>query len=150
MLLRDISTWLANDLVTIIKVAYPTYQSYKALNSAESDDDTTWLIYWVSLAIWSFVEAYLLPFVSWVPFFMILRLLLILWLQAPIFNGSVWIFRKVIQPCFEENEKTMKLVTGGDRASVEKAAKSVVATYEEILRSLSQPDKGEKSSPSEE
>ena len=61
--LANFGNYAAELLTTILKVAYPTYASYKAIKTEESSDDTTWLIYWVVVAVESFIEAYLLPFV---------------------------------------------------------------------------------------
>ena len=130
-----------------IKVAYPTYASYKAICTEAGSDDTTWLIYWVVVAVQLFIEAYAFPFVSWIPFFMMVRLLFQIWLQLPIFNGSVVLFKRFIQPFFEENETFMNVVTQSDTEDAkevrEKHRKAVREAYEKILRSIEHPKEKE-------
>jgi receptor expression-enhancing protein 5/6 len=145
-----ISHWISDVVVVMLKVAYPTYASFKALKTDDERDDTTWLIYWVTLAVYSFVEAYVKPFVEWLPFFVIVRVFVILWLQFPLFNGSVVLFRKYISPFFQENEHTMDMITGEDRQAWKDARKEIGAVYNEILATLVQPRKEENSSPSSE
>ena len=126
-------------LTTTLKVAYPTYASYKAIITETGGDDTTWLIYWVVVAVETFIESYAMPFVSWVPFFMLLRLLLYIWLQLPIFNGSVVLFKKFVQPFFESKATVMNIVTytGEDgKIAREKARKARREAYEEILAAI--------------
>ena len=133
-----------SELLTMtLKVAYPTYASHKAICTEGTSDDTTWLIYWVVVAVQMFIEAYVFPFVSWVPFFMLLRLLFHIWLQIPIFNGSVVIFKRFVQPFFEENETFMNVVTNANeedvKAAREKRRKARREAYEKILKSIENP-----------
>ena len=63
------------------------------------------------MAIASFCETYILPLVQWVPFFMLARLLFYIWLQLPVCNGSIFLFKKLVVPFFKENKSVMEAVT---------------------------------------
>jgi len=41
----------------------------KAIESANKDDDTQWLIYWVVYSVFALVELFTDIFFSWVPFY---------------------------------------------------------------------------------
>lgn len=142
--LANFGNYAAELLTTTLKVAYPTYASYKAIKTETSSDDTIWLIYWVVIAVESFIEAYLLPFVSWVPFFMLLRLLFYIWLQLPVFNGSILLFRRYIEPFFEKHSKEMNAVTSTDSDDAKdmkaQVKQEISAAYKEILEAI---EKGE-------
>ena len=135
-----IGQYASDVLLVLVKVAYPTYASFKAIRSKEGKDDTTWLIYWVVLAVFSFIESYIIPFVSWIPFFMLLRLLSYIWFQLPFFNGSVLLFRKYIMPFFQKNEKIMESVTISDskdlQSTLNDMSLSLNQVYLRILNSL--------------
>ncbi|KAH0794206.1 receptor expression-enhancing protein 5-like [Histomonas meleagridis] len=135
--LADFGLYASNLLATALKVVYPAYASYKATISENKDDDTTWLIYWVVVAVESFIEAYLIPFVSWVPFFMIVRVLFYVWLQLPIFNGSIVLFKRFIRPFFEENASTFNTIVRvegeEDKAKKIKQRKELRMAYYKIL-----------------
>ena len=135
-LLLGIGNYAADLLTLVLKISYPTYMSFKAIKSEEKNDDVVWLIYWVVVAIESFIGSYLLPFISWVPFFMIVRVLFYVWLQIPIFNGSVIIFKRFIKPFFEENKETFDEFIVGDAETKEKARiernQSLYENYQEI------------------
>jgi len=131
----------ASDILTLlVKFSYPTYASFKAVISLADTDDTTWLIYWVVASLFTFLENYFLPFVSWVPFFMLARLLVYIWLQLPYFNGSIFLFNKVVRPFFSENSRTFDVILANNNKSIRNtvsiARHSLSGTYEEILRSL--------------
>lgn len=138
--LSDIGLYASNLLATIVKVAYPTWASYKAIVSNDDSDDTTWLIFWVVVAVETFIESYFIPFVSWVPFFMIMRILFYIWLQLPIFNGSIVIYRKFVQPFFTENSETLNAIINVDSEEAKqkkrKARKEMRLAYLKILATV--------------
>lgn len=141
--LADFGMWASTVLMTVTKVAYPSYASYNAIVSKGDADDTTWLIYWVVVVVEAFISAFVVPFVSWVPFFMLLRLLFYIWLQFPVFNGSVYLFTKFVQPFFEENQKVFNVIAAPDsdeaKAAKVKARKQVKDAYLRILHSIEHP-----------
>ncbi|OHS94460.1 TB2/DP1, HVA22 family protein [Tritrichomonas foetus] len=138
--LLSFGNYASNLLTLVLKISYPTYASFKAIRSEEGNDDTTWLIYWVVVAVESFIGSYLLPFVSWVPFFMIARVLFYVWLQIPIFNGSVILFNKFVKPFFEENQEVLnEIIPGDDQAAAEaklRRNQSILQAYQDIYDSI--------------
>jgi receptor expression-enhancing protein 5/6 len=138
--LSDFGIYCTNLVITFIKFAYPMYGSYKALRTQRDDDDRFWMIYWTILGLESFVEAYVVPFLCWIPFFMIARVLFYLWLQIPIFNGSVIIFKKWVQPYFEKTRGVFGLFVSGIHIEPvrEGPAEEFKQAYDEILVSLTQ------------
>ena len=138
--ISNFSTYSSSLLSLVLKLFYPTYMSYKAIKSDHQNDDTTWLIYWVVVAVESFLAAYVVPFISWVPFFMILRVLFYVWLQIPVFNGSVILFNNFIKPFFQQNEEILNKIIPGDPESARKAReelrRSIDETYNQIYSSI--------------
>ena len=126
-----------SDVITIsVKCLYPAYVSFKAIKSEGKDDDSTWLIYFVVMALSSFIETYLVPFVSWVPCFMLARILYYIWLQLPYFNGSVFLFKKIFQPFFVQHKELFDTLLPGSTENTAKtiqmAKTSVVEVYTQI------------------
>jgi hypothetical protein len=133
----DLGNYLSGLIITIIKFAYPTYASYKAIRSEISNDDQSWLVYWTIIGFESFFESYIIPFLAWVPFFMLLRIVFYIWLQLPFFNGSIVIFKKFVQPFFE-NSSLVGVVPGDKRSRAARRAEArrLFAVYQEIRDSL--------------
>ena len=142
MILDDFGLYLSNLLTFFIKIIYPLYSTFKSIKSENKNDDTVWLLYWVTFGFFSFFEEYIVPFVYWVPFFMIIRILFYLWLQLPYFNGSVFLFKKIVRPFFEQAENSY--------TNSNDIFEDFKTTYYEILKVLPQPDSNETSSPSAE
>jgi receptor expression-enhancing protein 5/6 len=60
-------------LCNIIGFAYPAYQSIKALESLNKDDDTKWLTYWVVFALFSIIEYFSDILLFWFPFYWLFK-----------------------------------------------------------------------------
>ncbi len=73
-----------DDLIDIsgsmfIGTVYPTYASFKAVKTVDLDDDSQWLMYWITYAFFIFVESVTDKLIFWrVPiFFWLLPILLL-------------------------------------------------------------------------
>jgi receptor expression-enhancing protein 5/6 len=58
-----------------IGFVYPAYQSMKALESPQKDDDTKWLTYWVVFALFTIIEFFSEYIVCWFPVYWLLKVL---------------------------------------------------------------------------
>ncbi|RMX42706.1 hypothetical protein pdam_00021405 [Pocillopora damicornis] len=89
----------ADLIVTCLGFAYPAYQSVKAVESADKDDDTQWLIYWVVFGVFNIVEFFSDILLSWFPLYFLVKLIFLCWCMAPVsWNGCNTIYHKVIRP----------------------------------------------------
>ncbi|GMH73185.1 hypothetical protein TrRE_jg9765 [Triparma retinervis] len=77
---------------------YPAYASFKAIDSADPNDDTQWLTYWVVFAVFSIIESAASILVSWIPFYFFLKLSFLIWLYHPSTLGAVVVYTGVIRP----------------------------------------------------
>ncbi|GMH87048.1 hypothetical protein TL16_g10733, partial [Triparma laevis f. inornata] len=85
---------LISDLVGFV---YPAYASFKAIDSADPNDDTQWLTYWVVFAIFSILESACGFIVSWIPFYFFIKLAFLVWLYHPNTMGAVVVYTQVIR-----------------------------------------------------
>ncbi|GMI39662.1 hypothetical protein TrCOL_g10461 [Triparma columacea] len=86
---------LVSDLVGFV---YPAYASFKAIDSADPNDDTQWLTYWVVFAVFSIIESAASILVSWIPFYFFIKLTFLIWLYHPSTLGAVVVYTSVIRP----------------------------------------------------
>ncbi|KAK3097373.1 hypothetical protein FSP39_009091 [Pinctada imbricata] len=106
----------AQFLCNFIGFLYPAYASFKAVESTQKDDDTTWLIYWVVYAFFSLLEFFTDIFLFWIPFYWLLKCIFLIWCMVPTsYNGSQMIYFKIIRPFILRYEKKIDEVV--DKAS---------------------------------
>ena len=86
----------ASLLAMLIGFVYPAYRSVFAIESEETEDDTQWLTYWVVYGFFGLAEFFTDIFLSWIPFYYLLKCGFLIWCMAPTpNNGSVIIYKWV-------------------------------------------------------
>ncbi|XP_056270563.1 receptor expression-enhancing protein 6 isoform X1 [Pseudoliparis swirei] len=95
-------------LCNLIGFVYPAYYSVKAIESVNKEDDTKWLTYWVVYGVFSLGEFFADIFLYWFPFYYAFKCLFLLWCMAPMsWNGSQFIYDKMVRPVFFRHEATV-------------------------------------------
>jgi len=118
--------YISSFLCNIIGFAYPTYASFKAIESPEPDDDTQWLTYWVVYSIFTVIESLTDFFIFWIPFYYELKLLIVLALQFPQFKLASTIYSAYIRPFLKSKEKDIDAAVGAASSKVKRAAVDLV------------------------
>ncbi|KAF4464970.1 Ypt-interacting YIP2 [Fusarium albosuccineum] len=75
----------------------PGYYSLSALFTANKEDDTQWLTYWVVFSFFTVVESFI-QVVNWFPFYYVFKFIFLLWLSLPTFRGAELLFRSFLAP----------------------------------------------------
>lgn len=95
----------------LIGFLYPAYTSIKAIETKEKDDDTKWLTYWVVFAAFSLIEFFSDLILSWMPFYWLLKCVFLIFCMLPFsWNGSTFIYKRIIRPLFLKHEKDIDKV----------------------------------------
>ncbi|XP_069932111.1 receptor expression-enhancing protein 5 isoform X2 [Oryctolagus cuniculus] len=77
----------------------------KAIESPNKEDDTQWLTYWVVYGVFSIAEFFSDLFLSWFPFYYMLKCGFLLWCMAPSpSNGAELLYRRILRPFFLKHE----------------------------------------------
>jgi len=85
-------------LIDIVGFAYPLYASIKAIESADKEDDTQWLTYWMVFALFKLIEDVADVFVSAIPFYFFIKLAFLVWCYYPSTRGAKVIYTYVVKP----------------------------------------------------
>eukprot|EP00835_Amoeboradix_gromovi_P007082 NODE_1044_length_1788_cov_0.240379.p1 type:complete len:205 gc:universal NODE_1044_length_1788_cov_0.240379:1396-782(-) len=94
LLVLDIAGKFLSNLIGLI---YPGNKSLKAIKSSATEDDTKWLTYWVVYATFATVESFTDLLINWVPFYYTAKVLFLLYLSLPQFDGAVKVYQ-IIEP----------------------------------------------------
>ena len=123
---KSIGDYISDICDFAIKTAYPAYASYIALSTEDSNDIGKWLLYWTVLSCFTFLESFFKPYLSYVPFFSHIRVLFLLWLQIPFFNGPYIIARSILVPFFHKNKVILDRIFPTDVQSIKESFRLLI------------------------
>ncbi|KZL82039.1 hva22 family tb2 dp1 protein, partial [Colletotrichum incanum] len=89
----------------------PGYYSLNALFTANKQDDTQWLTYWVVFAFFTVAES-LVNVVYWFPFYFTFKFVFLLWLALPTFRGAEIIFNSFLSPMLAKHFNSASTASG--------------------------------------
>ncbi|KAL1925195.1 uncharacterized protein VTP21DRAFT_78 [Calcarisporiella thermophila] len=112
---------------TLLLQLYPAYASYKALRCNDGTVLPPWLMYWSVMGLIGVAETLADLFIFWFPFYYEMKFLFILWLILPQTQGSVFLYRTVVEPYFTQHEREI------DKA-IENYQSSIKQRWEELAR----------------
>jgi len=91
-------SFLQHVLSLVILYLYPSYRSYKALESKNITDAQEWLCYWIVTGILTIPLLVSNTVISWFPFYYEIKLIFCLWLILPQTKGHLELFNKYVIP----------------------------------------------------
>ncbi|KAF0701106.1 Aste57867_8403 [Aphanomyces stellatus] len=94
-------------LCNLVGFVYPAYESFKAIESDDSNDDSQWLTYWVVYSIFQIVEVFVDFLLYFIPFYYAFKLGFLVWLFLPSTQGATFLFTHFIQPFLKAHESTI-------------------------------------------
>jgi receptor expression-enhancing protein 5/6 len=85
-------------ITNVVGVIYPGYMSLKALNNKDTMEDMLWLSYWIWYGLFTMFESITDLFLFWIPMYEFIKMAFYIYLYAPNTKGSLFLYRKVLQP----------------------------------------------------
>jgi len=91
-------------LTVVLGYAYPSYATYKALNTKGNSQEREWCIYWMVLGFFLVFEWPADLVLSWLPLYYELKLALLVAMWHPRVQGAAYIYERVIKPILGAHE----------------------------------------------
>lgn len=102
--------YLDKYIVSFLGVIFPAIQSIRAIESPEEDDDKQWLTYWIVFGIFTFIDLFTGFILKFIPFYFVLKVLFLLWLFLPNFNGALKVYNLFVYKIFKKYERDIDAV----------------------------------------
>ena len=62
------------------------------------DDDKQWLTYWMAFSLLNFADSVLGFLLRLIPFYQLIKMLVLIWLQNPMTQGAKILYEKYLKP----------------------------------------------------
>ncbi|KAJ3385644.1 ER membrane protein DP1/Yop1, partial [Chytriomyces hyalinus] len=85
-------------ITTLLGFLWPAYQSYKAIEDSDKENDTQWLTYWTVFGFFNVIEVFTDVLLYWIPFYYAFKSVIILYLILPQFQGAKVVYVSIISP----------------------------------------------------
>eukprot|EP00941_MAST-03F_sp_MAST-3F-sp1_P003477 g3477.t1 len=128
----------------VVGFFYPTYMSFKAIESSNTEDDRHWLTYWVVFAFLSVVEVGANIILSWFSYYYYVKLAFLVYCFHPEYKGAEKIYELIIRPLMKRYESQVDASVKVARKRVEMAsefAKANASKAANAAGNLVQPKK---------
>jgi receptor expression-enhancing protein 5/6 len=110
-------------ITNLVGTLYPAYWSIKVIENNESDMDIQWLTYWVVFAIFTFIDVFSGFILRFFPFYFFAKILFLLWLFLPNFQGATTLYNYFVVKIFKRFEKDIELVSSNIKKHIDDLAK---------------------------
>lgn len=141
---------LSRLIVISVGLLYPAYSSFKTIRSANVKHYVRWMMYWTVFALFTAVEYVADVFISWLPFYYEIKVILVVWLMSSYTKGASIIYRKVLHPLLskketaidqwigDRQEQSIQILLDAGRKGVQAAANGALSG----VTSLQTPNQG--------
>ncbi|CAJ1327741.1 unnamed protein product [Effrenium voratum] len=113
---------------------YPMYASFRAIEDDDQHQVSSWLVYWVTFAALTLLEGVGAKLLSWLPFYYVMRLSLIVWLFLPATRGAEALYCWGVAPVLRRQRPRVD-------AALARSAQQLCGTFcsEKLVEVLRQP-----------
>lgn len=92
-----------DQLNILIGTIYPIYMSIKTLQYGTHNDTYKWLCYWLFFTLFIWIETFFWSLLLYIPFYFLVRVLLILIMYLPQYNFAHYIYEYVLRPLYTKH-----------------------------------------------
>ena len=91
-------------ITNIVGIILPAYLSMKAIETYETDNEKQWITYWVLFAFYSILDTFSVFFLNYIPFYFFIKVIVLIWLYLPNFQGASYLYDILIFNLFKKVE----------------------------------------------
>lgn len=81
-----------------VGIALPVYNTFKAIENKDQNEQQKWLLYWAAYGSFSLAEVFSDKILSWFPLYYHMKFAFLVWLQLPSADGARILYVRHIRP----------------------------------------------------
>ncbi|CAH9069784.1 unnamed protein product [Cuscuta epithymum] len=82
----------------VVSLVYPLYESIRAIETKNPEDDQQWLTYWILYSMITLFELTFAKAIEWIPVWSYAKLIVTCWLVMPYFSGAAYVYEHLVRP----------------------------------------------------
>ena len=91
-------------ITSLVGFLYPTFASFRAIETKTKGDDTQWLIYWTVYAFFQVIESFTHVILHYVPFYYVFKLAFLIFMMHPSTRGAEFLYNSFLREALRKNE----------------------------------------------
>lgn len=95
-----------------VGIVLPVYNTFKAIENNDQNQQNKWLIYWAAYGSFSLVEVFTDKILSWIPLYYHLKFAFLVWLQLPSADGAKQLYRRHLRPFLLRHQAKLDQIAG--------------------------------------
>ena len=94
-------------ITNLVGTLYPAFWTIKSIEKNYTVEQKNWLTYWAVFAFFVLIDMFSPIIVKFVPFYLVLKILFLIWMFMPGFYGCNFIYNKIVKKIFQKYEKIL-------------------------------------------
>ena len=92
-------------ITNLVGTLYPAFWTIKSIEKNDLSEQKNWLTYWAVFGFFVLIDMFSPIFVKFIPFYLVLKILFLIWMFMPGTNGNKFIYNKVVKKILKKYEK---------------------------------------------
>ena len=92
-------------ITNLVGTLYPAFWTIKSIEKDDLSEQKNWLTYWAVFSFFVLIDMFSPIFVKFIPFYLVLKILFLIWMFMPGTNGNKFMYNKVVKKILKKYEK---------------------------------------------
>ena len=92
-------------ITNLVGTLYPAFWTIKSIEKNDLSEQKNWLTYWAVFGFFVLIDMFSPIFVKFIPFYLVLKILFLIWMFMPGTNGNKFMYNKVVKKILKKYEK---------------------------------------------
>ena len=92
-------------ITNLVGTLYPAFWTIKKIEKNDLFEQRNWLTYWAVFSFFVLIDMFSPIFVKFIPFYLVLKILFLIWMFMPGTNGNKFMYNKVVKKILKKYEK---------------------------------------------